>query len=329
MVCPGGQHPRNSSSSTLCLSPACSEADTHRCCQSNDLCVSADCLPGHHVNPNATNTTCLSPRCSAADHSRCCVQNERCGTHQCPAGQHLNPLASNRTCLEAACSTADTPQCCLPNALCNSLVCPPAFNPRASAASTPCTRALCTDIDVPVCCEPAAPACPRCFESVSFACTWLTPATSNWSLAESQCREDGGHLISVHSIEQQQQLSVAFSGVKLWIGATDQSSEGMRLWIAWPDVLDHTHNAGTFVWSDGSPFDFESWQPGEPNNSPNEGRPLFGLLCCVRIFRVVDYVLLCVSVVRVLICFSVECFSCVGYVLLCVSVVCFPPLSVH
>ena len=61
-------------------------------------------------------------------------------------------------------------------------------------------------------------------------------------------------MVSVHSTEQHEVLSsVAYTYVSghVWLGLSDLETEGQ------------------FVWTDGTPLDFEFWQSNEPNNSGN------------------------------------------------------------
>ncbi|KAF3698790.1 Macrophage mannose receptor 1 [Channa argus] len=69
-----------------------------------------------------------------------------------------------------------------------------------------------------------------------------------WFEARDYCRAIGGDLLSIHSSTE---LNIAHHG-KAWIG----------LHIADP-------NTG-YVWSDGSPVNFQHWQEGEPNNFNND-----------------------------------------------------------
>lgn len=59
----------------------------------------------------------------------------------------------------------------------------------------------------------------------------------SWSEAESDCRNHGGHLISVNSPEEQQFLlttlySMWFHGDYIWIGLTDSKREGTFVWAS-------------------------------------------------------------------------------------------------
>uniref|UniRef100_A0AAQ5XL32 Mannose receptor, C type 1b n=3 Tax=Amphiprion ocellaris TaxID=80972 RepID=A0AAQ5XL32_AMPOC len=69
-----------------------------------------------------------------------------------------------------------------------------------------------------------------------------------WFEARDYCRAIGGDLLSIHSAAE---LRVHYRGGKGWIG----------LHIA-------DTNVG-FVWSDGSPLNYQHWQEGEPNNLNN------------------------------------------------------------
>ncbi|CAG5896528.1 unnamed protein product [Menidia menidia] len=72
-------------------------------------------------------------------------------------------------------------------------------------------------------------------------------AEKTWFEARDYCRAIGGDLLSIHSATEQ----MVARGGKAWIG----------LHVDDP-------NAG-YVWSDGSPLNFQHWQEGEPNNYNN------------------------------------------------------------
>ena len=77
-----------------------------------------------------------------------------------------------------------------------------------------------------------------------------------------QNKHPGGDLASIHSAEEQQQAADACRPVSgglseagrpggCWIGLTDaEGLEGVRT------------QEGTFVWTDGSPVDYQNWAPG-------------------------------------------------------------------
>jgi versican core protein len=70
-----------------------------------------------------------------------------------------------------------------------------------------------------------------------------------WNAAKPRCEQEGGHLTSIHSTEENQfLLTLLPQNHVVWIGANDLDTEG------------------TFVWTDGSAWDFEAWKAGEPNN---------------------------------------------------------------
>ena len=62
----------------------------------------------------------------------------------------------------------------------------------------------------------------------------------------------GGHLVSLNSQAEQELVAATFGHSSYWIGLSDEVNEG------------------EFVWSDGSPLDFEFWNGGS-SNSTNSG----------------------------------------------------------
>jgi len=71
----------------------------------------------------------------------------------------------------------------------------------------------------------------------------------SWEAAELHCQNwlSGAHLASVHSPEEQAFIVDNYPK-HIWLGGTDISQEG------------------TWDWTDGTPFDYSDWYPGEPNN---------------------------------------------------------------
>ena len=71
----------------------------------------------------------------------------------------------------------------------------------------------------------------------------------NFDDAESYCNSTyGTNLASIHSEEEH---SISYSLINSrngWIGLNDRETDG------------------TYIWNDGSPFDYDNWHPGEPNN---------------------------------------------------------------
>jgi len=92
----------------------------------------------------------------------------------------------------------------------------------------------------------------------------------SWPEAKKRCEEMGGHLVSITSPEEQEFVCslIAQSGIpvdrrpgtsdqwaewrdKLWLGGTDEGSEGRWRWV------------------DGSPWEYAPWVPGQPGGDGN------------------------------------------------------------
>ena len=71
----------------------------------------------------------------------------------------------------------------------------------------------------------------------------MTDEKKNWTEAENFCKSEEGHLASVTGQDTHKFIleEVRKRKITVWIGATDQESEG------------------TWKWSDFSPFDFSGW----------------------------------------------------------------------
>ncbi|XP_068735147.1 uncharacterized protein [Montipora capricornis] len=83
-----------------------------------------------------------------------------------------------------------------------------------------------------------------CYQKVS--------SCDSWSNSQSRCAALGANLPSVHSQEENVFLQNLHNGENGWLGLSDINSEG------------------TFVWSDGTRFDFHYWATNQPNNFRNE-----------------------------------------------------------
>ena len=75
----------------------------------------------------------------------------------------------------------------------------------------------------------------------------------SWRVAEMICNDEGGHLVSIHSQEEQDFVqglvdSVDEDRYEYHIGLNDRQREGQ------------------WVWSDSTEFDFDAWKPGQPDN---------------------------------------------------------------
>ncbi|XP_078542298.1 lectin-like [Lissotriton helveticus] len=82
------------------------------------------------------------------------------------------------------------------------------------------------------------------------------PTPTTWEEAEIHCQSltPGAHLASVHSQTEDSYIQqLVFNSVKrnpeIWIGASDKNQNK------------------TFLWTDGSPWDFQAWHQGQPSNS--------------------------------------------------------------
>jgi hypothetical protein len=73
--------------------------------------------------------------------------------------------------------------------------------------------------------------------------------------AEAACVEDGGHLASIHSESDRENIaSIGYgAGSSIWIGLHDSYHEAGC-------------NGRLFVWTDGTETDFMAWSTGEPND---------------------------------------------------------------
>ncbi|HTE54931.1 MAG TPA: C-type lectin domain-containing protein [Kofleriaceae bacterium] len=140
-----------------------------------------------------------------------------------------------------------------------------AVPPDASAA-TIADASLLEPPDAAVILPDAAPpdARPACVEGDdriedpdTGSCYLLFADPRGWGEAEAACAALGGHLAAVTTLAENELVSrvVPDSGPlrDVWIGASDQASEGR------------------FDWVSGDPFDFDHWRDGEPNDGGQNG----------------------------------------------------------
>jgi hypothetical protein len=73
-----------------------------------------------------------------------------------------------------------------------------------------------------------------------------------WAQAEALAVQEGGHLATIRSAQENNWLVQTFGSDEFYIGFNDLATEG--LW----------------VWSSGEPVSFTNWNPGEPSNTNNE-----------------------------------------------------------
>ena len=70
-----------------------------------------------------------------------------------------------------------------------------------------------------------------------------------WFDAQARCEKEGSHLASVHSGDENQFLGTFQDSSGWWIGGNDLDTEG------------------TWVWTDGTEWDYQNWSPGQPSTS--------------------------------------------------------------
>uniref|UniRef100_A0A3B3ZZ14 C-type lectin domain-containing protein n=1 Tax=Periophthalmus magnuspinnatus TaxID=409849 RepID=A0A3B3ZZ14_9GOBI len=99
--------------------------------------------------------------------------------------------------------------------------------------------------------------CPDGWSHFGSRCFMFFRKPKTWIDAELSCIEIGGNLASIHSSDDNQfiqdtVLRLTGSHWRVWIGGHDGVEEGV------------------WQWTDGSPFDFNHWNYGEPNNFRGE-----------------------------------------------------------
>ncbi|MBN1525833.1 MAG: OmpA family protein [Spirochaetales bacterium] len=72
-----------------------------------------------------------------------------------------------------------------------------------------------------------------------------------WHEARDKCAAVGGHLVIINDMQENMVCKSKIHNTT-WIGLSDEETEGK------------------FVWVDSTPLVFQSWYPGEPNNSSSE-----------------------------------------------------------
>ena len=86
-----------------------------------------------------------------------------------------------------------------------------------------------------------------------------------WADAEAHCQREGGHLASVLSQEEHEEMMIAFGSYSaIWLGGNDQEEEGR------------------WCWSDGAPWNYTKWQfkngrQANPNGKTRENCLKLGL----------------------------------------------------
>ncbi|XP_069468594.1 C-type lectin BfL-2-like [Ambystoma mexicanum] len=99
--------------------------------------------------------------------------------------------------------------------------------------------------------------CPICgihnWARIGSVCYTVITTPRTFASAEEYCRSTfrGSHLASVHSNVDNSQVFFMLQGLKAFLGGI------------------YLHEGKKFIWTDGSPFNYQNWSPGEPNNYMN------------------------------------------------------------
>ena len=93
----------------------------------------------------------------------------------------------------------------------------------------------------------------RCDVTLNGKCYVSVNTVTNWQTAEAMCVEWGGHLVSIHSdVENYVVNSIRDTNDFTWIGLSDTDTDG------------------TYVWTDGSAFDYENFASNQPDSLGGE-----------------------------------------------------------
>ena len=92
-----------------------------------------------------------------------------------------------------------------------------------------------------------------CDVTANFNCYAHVDNNVNWTQAEDCCVDWGGHLASIHSTAINMLLN-------------DIRNEDRFTWIG----LSDTASDGDYVWTDGTPYDYENFASGQPDSSNGE-----------------------------------------------------------
>lgn len=78
----------------------------------------------------------------------------------------------------------------------------------------------------------------------------MTIGKKTWNDAESDCVKSGAHLASIHSVEENDFINKLHDPT----GVHNTCIGGIR-------------DGSSFKWNDGSAYNYQNWNSGEPNNS--------------------------------------------------------------
>ncbi|KAK7933327.1 hypothetical protein WMY93_004223 [Mugilogobius chulae] len=103
--------------------------------------------------------------------------------------------------------------------------------------------------------------CPEGWTRFGSRCFKYIQETKTWIDAEKSCQTLGANLASIHSAEEDDFIldmiqKATGARNRTWIGGSDAAKEG------------------TWLWSDGSVWDYTAWHDGEPNNVENKEHSL-------------------------------------------------------
>jgi hypothetical protein len=101
-------------------------------------------------------------------------------------------------------------------------------------------------------CTCTSGACAAGWTSFNASCYRKYEVARAWNDARTACVAEGGDLASILSEEENTFVAAISKGARVWIGGTDGAFEG-----AW-------------TWSDGSPWRYAKWNPGQPDDAEGE-----------------------------------------------------------
>lgn len=89
--------------------------------------------------------------------------------------------------------------------------------------------------------------CPPSWTEWENHCYLFVSSADDWQGAERYCNSQGANLASVHSYMESDFLYTFTNRADSWLGGTDSAAEGR------------------WEWSDGTPFDYTTWESDQPN----------------------------------------------------------------
>ncbi|XP_041103294.1 lectin-like [Polyodon spathula] len=95
--------------------------------------------------------------------------------------------------------------------------------------------------------------CLKGWSSFKNKCYQYVKDRKTWADAELYCLSLGGNLASIHSVEDNQAIQNLINN--------NDASNGYT-WIGGSDCF----KEGSWYWTDGSKWDYNNWNKGEPNN---------------------------------------------------------------